>query len=79
MAVPVACWGSMAPAPSWQIPQEATTARTICLIDAVNSENCDGMKLPTQIGRKLWLTSSVKEDNVKAHLTFFFFLAEGGA
>lgn len=53
MAVPVACWGSMVPAPSWQIPQEATTARTICLIDAVNSENCDGMKLPTQIGRKL--------------------------
>ena len=53
----------------------STTIRTICLIDAVKSENCYDMKLPTQISRKLWLAHSFEDNNVKAHLTYFIFLA----
>lgn len=52
MATPVACFGSTGQTFSWQIPQEATTMRTICLIDAVEAENYDGMKLPIHIGSK---------------------------
>lgn len=53
----------------------STTTRTICLIDAVKSENCYDKKLPTQISRKLWLAHSFEDNNVKAHLTYFIFLA----
>lgn len=80
MAAPRARFGSMVQTPSWRIPQEVTTTRTICLIDAVKSENCYGMKLPLQIGRKLWPTQFLEDNNVKAHLTpffFFFFFARG--
>lgn len=55
MAVPVAYFGSVVQYPSWRIPQEVTTTRTICLIDAVKSEHCYAMKLAIQIARKVWL------------------------
>ena len=51
----------------------STATRTICLIDAVKSENCYDMKLPIQIGRKLWLIQSFEDNNVKVHLTYFNF------
>lgn len=56
MAVLLVYVGSLVQTPSWRIPQEVTTTRTICLIDALKSENFYGMKLPIQIGGKLWLT-----------------------
>lgn len=64
MAVPLAYVGSLVQTPSWRIPQEVTTTRTICLIDAVKSENCYDMKLPIQIGWKLWLTQYLLDNNV---------------
>lgn len=51
----------------------STATRTICLIDAVKSENCYDMKFPIQIGRKLWLIQSFEDNNVRVHLTYFNF------
>lgn len=64
MAVPLAYVGSLVQTPSWQIIQEVTITRTICLIDALKSENCYDMKLHIQIGEKLWLTPYLLDNNV---------------